>query len=60
VLKGTALMPSSQTAVTGRFCAVVVATCYDLEDVGIEFLQGEIFLTLADGAWPPPNLLYNG
>jgi hypothetical protein len=44
----------------GRDSSVGIATRYGLDGPGIESLWGEIFRTLPDRPWGPPNLLYNG
>jgi hypothetical protein len=47
-------------SVRSRDSAVGIATCYRLEDPGIESPRGEIFRTSPDWLRGPPSLLYNG
>jgi len=39
---------------------VSIATCYNLDGLGIKSQWGQIFYTSPDRPWDPPGLLYSG
>ena len=51
-MNGFSGLPLFKNSVVG------IVTCYELDGLGIDSGEGEIFCTRPDWPWGPPNLLY--